>query len=574
MANRSRAITELAIRNIGVIDQAVLPLGPGFNVITGETGAGKTMVLTGLNLLSGARADADLVRHGAERLSVSASVSFDQRSEGSLADLISDHSPEIEDGSLLLQRSISREGKGKAVVGSDPTTVSVLSSFAAEFFAIHGQGTNHRILDHGYQLQLLDRTSERATEAHRLYSLKLEEWRTRSRELKEFEKALKDKDREIASLTKFLSDLDKVKPLADEWEEINQRIRRLDSVEDLRLAFSGAVSALDDENEGAIIRSVSALRSLEAFKESDDAFRDYISRLRAARIELQEIAAELSGELATLEVEPGELDRLRERLAALKHFLQRYRTEVDSDLSDPDAMRSLIAMGEERRILLRSLQQGDDQIDILRTEVERSLRELTRSANELTNQRRIAASDLSTKVNVELAGLGLKRSRFSIELKTGTEFTSLGADAVEFLFTAHDQGKPLPLSKGASGGELSRVMLAIELALAEHREVGTLVFDEIDAGIGGEAGLIIGERLARLAKHFQIIVITHLAQVAVWAERHFRIEKEANDQIVLSSVTEVHGDQRVIEIARMLSGQSDSDVAQKHARELLKHANV
>ena len=572
MANRSRAITELAIRNIGVIDQAVLPLGPGFNVITGETGAGKTMVLTGLNLLSGARADADLIRHGAERLTVSASVTFDPESGGSLAELISEHSPEIEEDVLLLQRSISREGKGKAIVGSDPTTVSVLSAFSAEFFAIHGQGTNHRLLDHGYQLQLLDRTSEKIIEAHRAYSSKLEEWRNRTRELKEFEKALKDKDREIASLTKFLSDLEKLKPLEDEWEEINQRVRRLDSVEDLRLAFTGALSALDDEDDGAVVRSVRALRSLEAFKESDDAYRDYISRLRAAQIELQEIAAELGAELATLEVEPGELDRLRERLAALKQFLQRYRNEVDADLAEADAMRALIALGGERRSLLLSLQDGDDQIEVLRADIERSLGELTRAASELTLLRKSAALDLAVKVNGELAGLGLIRSRFSIEVKDGTEFTSSGRDNAEFLFASHDQGKALPLNKGASGGELSRVMLAIELALAEQREVGTLVFDEIDAGIGGEAGLIIGERLALLARHFQIIVITHLAQVAVWADRHFRIEKEANDEIVLSSVTEVQGDERVTEVARMLSGQSDSDLAQRHARELLKHA--
>ncbi len=573
MASRSRAITELAIRNIGVVDQAVLPLGPGFNVLTGETGAGKTMVLTGLNLLSGARADTDLIRHGAERLTVSASVSFIPSPESTLAGLISEHSPEIEDGALLLQRSISREGKGKAVVGSDPTTVSVLGAFSAEFFAIHGQGTNHRILDHSYQLQLLDRTSDELMALHRDYSLKFEEWRNTQRELREFEKALKDKDREIATLTKFLSDLEKLKPQEHEWEEIDQRIRRLDSVEDLRLAFMEALAALDDEDEGALARSARALRSLEAYKESDDAFRDYISRLRAAQIELQEIAAELSGELATLEVEPGEIDSLRERFAALKIFLQRYRADVDPGLTDSEALRSLITVGVERRSLLQSLQEGDHQVEVLRAEIERIHGELSAVAMSLSNQRSFSATKLTTRVNEELAGLGLDRSRFSIDVKSGLDFAGTGADSVEFLFSSHDQGKPLPLGKGASGGELSRVMLAIELALAEQREVGTLVFDEIDAGIGGEAGLVIGERLARLAEHFQIIVITHLAQVAVWAEKHFRIEKEANDEVVLSSVTEIHGEDRVLEIARMLSGQSQSDAAQQHARELLKHAS-
>ncbi len=573
MANRSREITELAIRNIGVIDQAVLPLGPGFNVITGETGAGKTMVLTGLSLLAGARADADLIRHGAERLSVSASATFESHPSGSLSELIAEHSPEVEDGSLILQRSISREGKGKAVVGADPTTVSVLSTFAGEFFAIHGQGTNHRILDRNYQLQLLDRTSEEVLRVHADYLEKWESWRLSARELRDFESALKDKDREIATLTKFLSDLEKVKPGSDEWEEIDLRVRRLDSVEDLRIAFEGAVTSLDDESAGAVTRTSGALRSLESFKSGDEALKEYISRLRATQIELRELAAELSNELSSLDVEPGELDRLRERLATLKSFLQRYRGDVDPDLSDSEAMRALISVATERRTLLRSLQEGDNQIDVLKGEVEGKQKMASLAAADLSRLRRDAAGKLAKRVNKELAGLGLERAVFTIEVLQEKDLTSVGTDSVEFLFAAHGEGKPLPLNKGASGGELSRVMLAIELALAEHREVGTLIFDEIDAGIGGEAGLVIGERLARLAEHFQIIVITHLAQVAVWADKHFRIEKEANEKIVLSSVIEVEGAERVTEIARMLSGQSDSKTAQEHAYELLKHAH-
>lgn len=572
MASRSRWIAELAIRNIGVIDQAALSLGPGFNVITGETGAGKTMVLTGLNLLSGIRADADLIRHGTERLSASALVRIEDEPTGSLSELIAEHSPEIEEGSLILQRIVSREGKGKAVVGADPTTVSVLSAFAEEVFAIHGQGTNHRILDSGYQLQLLDRTDEDLIHAREKYVERLNSWRSGARELKEFENALKDKDREIAALTKFLADLEKVKPREDEWGEIELRVRKLDSVEDLRIAFEGALTALDDEGSGAVIRTASALRSLESFRAGDQSLSDYVSRLRATQIELREIAAELSGELTSLEVEPGELDRLRERLAGLKQFLQRHRHEIDAELSDGEAINYLISSASERRALLRSLQGGEDEIAVLRSEVERRYREVVLAADELSSRRKSAATALVRRVNEELAGLGLDRAHFAVEMREGKEFTASGSDSAEFLFASHTQGKPLPLNKGASGGELSRVMLAIELALAEHREVGTLIFDEIDAGIGGEAGLVIGERLARLAKHFQIVVITHLAQVAVWADRHFRIEKEANDEIVLSSVTEVVGDERVTEIARMLSGQSDSGVAQKHARELLEHA--
>jgi DNA repair protein RecN (Recombination protein N) len=220
------------------------------------------------------------------------------------------------------------------------------------------------------------------------------------------------------------------------------------------------------------------------------------------------------------------------------------------------------------------LQQSDTRVAELLALVDSERAELQTRAQELTEVRKRAAEKLSTNVNAELKNLGLIRAVFSVAFQSdnGNGFGRSGADQVRFLFAAHEGEKPLPLNKGTSGGELSRVMLAIELALSDHREIGTLIFDEIDAGIGGETGLIIGERLSRLAKNFQVIVITHLAQVASWADRHFRIEKNESDEIVLSSVTEVTGEDRVREIARMLSGQSHSAVALDHARDLLEHA--
>lgn len=572
MARKDRSLQELSIRNIGVIDQAQISFGPGFNVITGETGAGKTMVLTGLGLLTGMRSDVDLIRHGADRLSVTLTATLESRPNGSLADLIQEHDPEIEDSMLLLQRSITREGKSKAVVGSDPSTLSVLTQFASEILAIHGQGSTHRIAESSYQLQLLDRTSNEIVVSLATYQEARKNYKARARELSDLLKAFEDKEREVASLTRFLGELDRIHLLPGEWDELEDRIRRLDSVEDLRMALSGALVSLDDEERGAIGLVTNALRNLSTFRDPDPRLREIADRIRASQIELSEVVADLTSEMNSLDVEPGALDSLRERRSTLRQFLQKYRDRSSEGATEGSVLDELLTIASDKRNLLKALQGDDDSLDSLRGEVSQLLEEMHVCAARLSQDRKLAAERLAQSVNEELRQLGLDRSLFHIEVTAKEELSDLGSDEVEFRFTAHESGKPLPLHKGASGGELSRVMLAIELALAEHREVGTLIFDEIDAGIGGETGLIIGERISRLAQHFQVIVITHLAQVAVWADRHYRIEKANEADTVISTVEEIRDEARVIEIARMLSGQSDLNAAQEHAKELLKHA--
>lgn len=575
MGSRARHIRELSIRNIGVIDQASVSLGPGFNVITGETGAGKTMVLTGLNLIAGSRSDVDLIRKGSEKLSVSALVALEPNPAGELRSLIDEHDPEIEDGSLLLQRSLSSDGRSKAVVGSDPATLSLLQRFSSEIFVIHGQGSNHRLLDRNYQLEILDRTRKESQLALEKYREELHQLREKEREYRELKTALNHRDEEIESISRFIKEMERVRLEPGEWDDVETRINRLDSVEDLRLAISGALNALDDETHGVVNQLSMALRSLEQFKAQDGNFQGYGSRLRSARIEVSEVVQDLQTELSALDVDPGELDRLRDRRATMKQVLQRYRGDVPVDMTESESLDYLLASVPKRNSLLADLQGSDSRLAEIHDEIEKLQNSVELAAKQLSDERRIAAEELMKRVNAELQELGLTRSSFliSIQRVTAKDFLRDGIDDVEFLFSSHDSGKPLSLGKGASGGELSRVMLAIELALADHREIGTLIFDEIDAGIGGETGLIIGERLARLAEHFQIIVITHLAQVAAWADRHYRIEKSETDEIVLSSVTEVNGELRVSEIARMLSGQSDLAVARDHALELLKHAH-
>jgi DNA repair protein RecN (Recombination protein N) len=574
VGNRSREIRELSIRNIGVIEEASITFGSGFNVITGETGAGKTMVLTGLNLLAGNRADADLVRAGKDRLTASALVAVEANPEGALAELIEAHDPEIEDGLLLLQRSITSEGKGKATLGSDPSTVTVLGSFASEFFTIHGQMSNHKLANNDYQRQILDRTSDKIATAHAKYELQLQALRTKQREIDSFRQALKERDREIAQLRRFLSDVERTKPLLNEWLELESTIGRLDSVEELRLSLSGALSDLDGEEIGALGRVASALRQLDQFPHPDDRHRQMQQSLKTLQVDLQELVRDLSGDLSALDIDPGDLDRLRERRAALKQFLQRNRELVSQESDDAGAIDALIHIFAEKERLLKDLEGSELRGAELDQELQKLISQTREMASILTRARIEAGAALSESVNDELSLLGLEKASFLVEVKPAMEddFRVHGVDEIEFLFAAHGSGKPLPVHKSASGGELSRLMLAIELALSQHRDIGTLIFDEIDAGIGGETGMVIGQRLSQLAKSFQVIVITHLAQVAVWADKHFKIEKDDRGSFVLSSVVEVDQEVRVREVARMLSGQSDLEAAQVHALELLKHA--
>lgn len=574
MGNRSREIRELSIRNIGVIEEASITFGAGFNVITGETGAGKTMVLTGLNLLAGNRADADLVRAGKDRLTASARVVVEGEPEGALAELIAAHDPEIEDGLLLLQRSITTDGKGKATLGSDPSTVTVLGAFASELFTIHGQMSNHKLANNDYQRQILDRTSEKIAEARKAYEMHYEVMRTKQREIASFHQALKERDREIAQLRRFLTDFERTKPLLHEWLELDSTIGRLDSVEELRLSLAGALNDLDGEEAGALRQVSSALRQLESFRRPDDRYRQMQSSLKALQVDLQELVRDLSGDLSELDIDPGDLDRLRERRAALKQFLQRNRELVPPDLDEAMSIDALVQIFPEKERLLADLEGSELRGAELDQEMKKLTSQTREAATVLTDARIEAGAALAQSVNMELDLLGLDKAEFFVEIRAddGDDFHVHGRDEIEFLFKAHGSGRSLPVYKGASGGELSRLMLAIELALSKHRDVGTLIFDEIDAGIGGETGMVIGQRLSQLAKDFQVIVITHLAQVAVWADNHFKIEKDDHGSFVLSSVVEVNQDERVREVARMLSGQSDLQAARVHALELLKHA--
>lgn len=579
MENSKRLIREIVISNLGVIESTKIELGDGFNVITGETGAGKTMILTGLGLLAGEKADSDFIRSGAEKLSVSAIVHIDGAPTTNLAELITEHEPEMESGELVLARSVTRDGKNRAQVGGLSATAGLLSKFANEFYAVHGQGSNQKLLSNTYQRRLVDSSDEKL-------SLKCDELRSGVLQLKEqikemaaLKKSLLDRDATKMKLSTFQTDFKRISLKAGELEDLEARIQRLDSVEEWHVALSGALNALDDEETGALSSISRAIRSLTPISESMESMRQLSARFTDAKNELSDLRNEIGLLLRELEGEPGELDQLRERKASILAFVKKHASHLAPDLEQHAQIEALIKYGTSVEKLLKNLDGGDERLDQMRSEIEKVFRHLCDLAREVSTMRQTVAKRVESAVTSELQVLGLAGSRFSIELSNlpvekPEELRLEGIDEITFKFAAHQSVTPHSLSKGISGGELSRLMLAIELALVSDRDISTIVFDEVDSGIGGETANTVGQRLAKLAENRQIIVVTHLPQVAVWAKQHFVITKNADNDFVQSSVEVVTGDARVREIARMLSGELEDEAAILHAGALLKHATL
>jgi len=563
-------LDEISIRNLGVIAEASVEFAPGLNVITGETGAGKTMVLTALGLVLGAKSDPDLIRSGADRATVTGTFRPSNTASEKLSELFDEHEPDLEDGNLLLTRTISRDGKSRAQLSGQTTTASVLNQFGGALLQIHGQHGTLALSKSARQRELLDSYGgppvTRALAEFQQAAAKYRELAARASELRA---ALRNRDAEVASLQELADLYERLKPKSGELSEISARIERLESVEELRIAASGAHAALEADDTGANTALSGARRALASARSKDGALEELAGRLDDALYLVADLSSELTTYLESLEADPNELEALLSRRSALLNFVKRFGNSSDRD----SALEEAIASGQNARRRIGDLSGGEERLAQLEQGVTASFAEVQKAGAALSAARSIAAAELSQAVIVELKELAMPNSAFECRVKSvaGTpgELTGHGFDEIEMLFTAHTGGELLPISKAASGGELSRLMLAIEVCITSGAEIGTYLFDEIDAGIGGKAALEVGKRLQRLAQSAQVIVVTHLPQVAIWADRHLRVLKDESGSITQSSITLIEGEAREHEIARMLSGLADSEHAQEHARELL-----
>ncbi|MEV3854540.1 DNA repair protein RecN [Streptomyces sp. NPDC050095] len=572
----------MRIRSLGVIDDAVVELSPGFTAVTGETGAGKTMVVTSLGLLLGGRADPALVRIGAKnavvegRVAVPAGSGAQTRAEEAGA--------ELEDGVLLVSRTVSAEGRSRAHLGGRSVPVGVLAELADDLVAVHGQTDQQGLLKLGRQRQALDRyAGDAVAKPLAKYAAVYKRLKRVSNELDEITTRARERAQEADLLRFGLDEIAAVEPRADEDVELAEEASRLGHAEALASAATAAHAALagnpeDPEGVDATTLVGGANRALDAVRSHDPALATLAERIGEVQILLTDVAAELAGYADDLDADPLRLSAVEERRAALTQLTRKYGEDV----------AAVLAWAETSAARLLELDGDDERIDELTAERESLRGELGALAQELTAARIEAAARFAAAVTEELASLAMPHARISFDIRQtetgegdGIEVEGRtviagpsGVDEVELLLAPHPGAPPRPIAKGASGGELSRVMLAVEVVFAGTDPVPTYLFDEVDAGVGGKAAVEIGRRLAKLAKSAQVVVVTHLPQVAAFADRQLLVEKTNDGSVTRSGVTVLEGEDRVRELSRMLAGQEDSETARAHAEELLAAARA
>ena len=557
------SLEEISIRSLGVIESSNIQFKPGLTVLTGETGAGKTMVLTALGLVLGSKSDSDLVRAGQERAVVTGRFSVPLQ----IQDEILASGGEVEDDCVVITRTLSSQGKSRVLVGSAVSSAATVSSFAQSLVEIHAQSSSSKLMKPAVSRELLDRYGGIDLTQYQEIFTQYQEISLRIEELKN---QLLQRDKEIDLLTEFAQEFSKLSPVSGELVKIENEIAKLGSVEQLNQVVSSALNLLEDEDLSALNLLQQMRKSLDSVAGKDRDLDQITERFNESLLNLQDIGSDLTSYLSSLEADPSRFAQLQDRKSALSSLLKRYGKGSDKDL----AFEELIADGVGAKQKLADLSGGSDRITELEKQKLDIFSKMKISAVKLANDRKINAEKLSKLVTSEIRNLSMPNSQFVISQSTldsdkPGSYTAYGLDEIAILFAAHTGATPLPLSKVASGGELSRVMLALEVVIAEAEPIGTYIFDEVDAGVGGKAAVEIGRRLAKLSKSAQVIVITHLPQVAVWADNHLVVKKSESGSVTQSDVKEMSADERKVEIARMLSGQEDSQTAQEHASELL-----
>jgi DNA repair protein RecN (Recombination protein N) len=565
-------IEEITIRGIGVIEDAVLPLGPGFTALTGETGAGKTMVVTALGLLLGGRADSGVLRAGAAR--AVAEGRWIVLDHGAVADRVDDAGGELEpigDGTaeLLVSRSLSAEGRSRVAVAGRSVPVGVLQELGEDLVAVHGQSEQLRLKSPAAQRELLDRFAgadltavlERYVDAHRRFL----DGRV---ELDRLTAEQDARTAEAEDLRAALAEIEGVAPQPGEDAELASLAERLGAQDELRLAAVTAHEALSTEDIGgmdALGLLVEARRALERAAPLDPELAALAETVASVASLAADASADLASYVAALDPDaPGRLEVVQQRINELGVLMRKHGPTLDDVLA--------FAESGGRRLL--ELDADPDRIDALAVQVAEDERLAGELADRMSELRREAAGRLGTAVTAELADLAMGASAVLVDVSSHEELTATGRDAVQLLLQGYQGAEPRPIARGASGGELSRVMLALEVVLAGTDPVPTFVFDEVDAGIGGAAATEVGKRLAKLARTSQVIAVTHLAQVAAFATNHLKVLKGSDGGVTTSTVRRLTGDERVAEMARLLSGLTTSESALAHARELLELAGT
>lgn len=571
-----RGLVELSIRGVGVIDTAEWEWGPGLTVITGETGSGKTMVLTGLSLVLGGPSDSGLVRAGHDSAVVEGRFHVD---DPLVAELVAEAGGALdEDGSVVLARSVAAAGRSRAHLGGRTVPAATLERLGSRLVAVHGQDDQHRLLRPSQQRTALDRfAGAQVEDARNAYRRAFDELADAIRQREDVIAHAAERARESAGLRESIDAIDRVAPVRDEEDALRAEAARLAFADEILRSVVTARETLVADEGSATVALGSASAAVARAAERDPDLGQIGERIERLTAESVDVAADLSRYLDKLDAEPGRLDEVEERRGALGDLRRRLeRTGAWPDLAaDPAAWREAAA-GRVNEL-------GDDAslVAALDARVRDLLVESALLAGDLSRARAAAADRLAAAVTEELAALAMGSARLVVDVRRrppGSADVDLevdgtpcgadrhGVDDIEFLLVTRDAPEGRPLAKSASGGERSRVMLALEVVFAGMDPVPTFVFDEVDAGVGGKAALEVGQRLAVLARTAQVIVVTHLAQVAAFADRHVVVRPGT---VTAASISYAEGADRLTELARMLGGQEDSATAAAHAEELL-----
>ena len=570
-------INDLRIQNIGVIEDVSLEMSNGFTVLTGETGAGKTMILTAFQMIIGEKVDSSLVRANEKSALVEAFIKVPQDKE--LRQRLEELDVAIEDDGTQISRTIAREGRGKIILGGRSVPSATLEEITQSSITIHGQGDQVLLNKSSFQRQLLDQFAgddhlANLAKYQDLYSKYIET----KKKLEELKKAGGQNALRISQLQESVKELNDAQLEVDEEISITERINLINNSEDIFESLALADKLLNGAEDGTtsvtsqLNQARKALDTAAAKSERISSLRDQISNLE---IEVSTLARDVNRDLTSLDRDPATIDKLESRRALIKKLLTKYGP------TSKDALENIKKFSEE----LVTIEDLPSAIESVENEIQLQLSELAISAQKIHYSRVDSSTKISLAIEKELKSLSMPNADFKVRIETSEDqaglkikvdknethlhFDNYGVDQISFEFSANP-GQPLrPISKVASGGEMSRIMLAIELVFSKSGASKTMIFDEVDAGIGGAAAIEVGKRLKALAKNHQIVVVTHLPQVAAFADKHLKVEKSASGNITTSSVIELDSGARVTEIARMMAGIQDSASALEHARELL-----
>jgi len=563
-------LDELDISNLGIISHANILLGPGLNVLTGETGAGKSMVLNSVQLISGGRGSSELVSQGSSKCEVGATFRVSPDWIKVFGDQLDSRGAELESlgtqACLLVTREISASGRSKAFMGGRQVPVTALAEITESLIAVHGQSEQIRLRDVGEQLLLLDRAGGPPIQvALAQYQIIRRTWRALVKRRDNLIANRGENELRAQILSAGIAEIESIAPHMGEVEELATELSVTRSAETLReLIESGRTPLAGDEipKETVTHQLASAHKALSQALEFDPRLDIFVNRLNSMASEVVDIDAELYDYIKQLNADPHHLENLEQRFASIKGLIKKYGADIEA----------VLTWAENARLELSNVSVSDQDLVELELEVAEAFDQMTRAALSLGEARAAAATTLGPKIQSELAQLAMPHATIDITVASDPDYhhwTSMGAENVAFNIAVHKGADFRPMGKSVSGGELSRLMLAIEVVLAGEHPVPTMIFDEVDAGIGGEVAVEVGRRLARLAEHTQVIVVTHLPQVAAFAQKHFVVNKNEGMSVATTAVTEVTGEARTREITRMLSGLPDSASGAIHAEELL-----